>query len=293
MLGYKVVLYFIMKRLLGAHVSIAGGLSNAIDNGIKLGCNVIQIFGSSPRSWKFKMPTAAELERFKVKRKESGIEDVFLHSIYLINLAATEKGIRGLAIVSLVNYLNLAEKIDCQGVITHIGTAAGVSEKDAMKHVVSSIDSIIKETKCSVPLILEVTAGAGDTIGSKYEHLAGIIDKVHDPSRIGVCWDTAHTFESGYDIVNNLDGVLQEFDKLVGLEKIKVVHFNDSKTKYDSKVDRHENLGEGRIGYKAMKKIINHPKLIHLPFIIETPGFHNEGPDKKNMYIMKKMAGVV
>jgi len=278
-----------MERLLGAHVSIAGGLPNAIENGVKLGCNVIQIFGSSPRVWSFKMPPDEEVEEFNIKRQKEGIKQVFLHSIYLINLASPSEKMRKLSIQSLINYLNLGIKIDAQGVITHIGTATGTTQKLALDYVASSINKVLNNTRGGIHLLLEVTAGSGNTIGSRYEHLKDILNRIGDKGRIGFCWDTAHTFESGYDIAKDLDGVLEEFDSSVGIEKLKVVHFNDSKTKFNSKVDRHENLGEGEIGYEALKNIINHPQIAHLPFIIETPGFKNEGPDKKNMEIMKRM----
>lgn len=280
------------RRLIGAHVSSAGGLSNAVANGKKLGCSAIQLFGSSPRSWAFKMPSKEEIGKFLKAKQNSEIRFVALHSIYLINLASPDRQARLRSIGSLVNYLQLGQLIGADGVVTHIGTAAKLTEEEAIKNSAEAIEKVLGETPGGINIILEVTAGSGSTIGSRYEHFQEIYKRVGDSKlrkRIKVCWDTAHTFASGYDLANDLGGVLRMFDLLIGLNRMAVVHFNDSKVDFDSKVDRHENIGEGKIGYRAMKRVINHPKLRTLPFILEVPGFGGSGPDVKNMQIVKNM----
>lgn len=279
-------------RLLGGHMSAAGGIFNAIANGEHLGCSAIQLFGSSPRVWEFRMPGDEELKKYLDAKARSTIRFVVLHSIYLINLATPDERRRQKAIDSLVNYLELGKRMGADGVVTHIGTATGIDTETAIKNSASTIEKVLQGTPGGIPLVLEVTAGSGNTIGSKYEHIKAIIDQVGEArwhQRIRVCWDTAHTFASGYDIANNPDGVLNEFDRLLGLERMTVVHFNDSKSAFDSKVDRHENLGEGKLSLPALKRIVNHPKLKKLPFIMEVPGFDRNGVDVKNMRVLRDL----
>jgi len=278
-----------MERLLGAHVSIAGGLPTAISEAKRLGCNAIQLFGSSPRVWDFRMPQAKAVDGFKKAAKVAGVKFVVLHSIYLINLATEDQGRRQKATDSLVNYLKLGQLLGADGVVTHIGTATGISEALAVENSATAIKTVLERTPRGIPLILEVTAGSGNTIGSKYEHIAELQKRVGQDARLKVCCDTAHTFEAGYDLVNDLDGVLAMFDKVIGLERLAVIHFNDSKTEFGSKVDRHENLGEGKIGLEAMKRIANHPKLVRVPIIMEVPGFEGDGVDLRNMRLLKQM----
>lgn len=284
-----------MSRLIGGHVSIAGGLPRAIDIAKKLGCNAIQIFGSSPQTWVFRMPPKEDILEFVKGAKKEGVRFIVLHSIYLINLSTEDKGRRQKAIDSLINYLELGRLIGADGVVTHIGTATGTSEKRAIENSATAIISVLEGTPGGIPLMLEITAGSGNTIGSKFEHIAEIIKKVRakagktNSDRIRVCLDTAHVFASGYDLANKLDNVLSEFDRLIGLGKIMVIHFNDSKTELGSKVDRHENLGKGKIGLEVLKRIANHQKLLKIPLIMEVPGFDGDGVDLRNMSILRKM----
>ncbi len=274
----------------GAHVSIAGALDGAIDRAVQIGANCIQIFGSSPQSWQTFIFPLEQVDRFLRKREKEGIGPVFLHSIYLINLASSNPYILGNSIGSLTQYLKFGKVVGVEGVIFHVGSHKGRGFAKAAPQVVEAINQILLRSKGMGKLILENSAGAGGVIGSKFSELGKIVKAVNNP-RVVVCLDTAHAFESGYNLKTKkgLDATLAEFDREVGLEKLVCVHANDSKTPLGSNRDRHENIGEGEIGLEGFRNLLNHPDLKNLPFIIETPGFDKRGPDRKNIEILKSL----
>ncbi len=259
-------------RNLGCFVSVAGGLENGVKNGEELGINTIMIHATPPQRWNSKPFEEEKMQKMKHALEASKIvKTVHIHGIYLINLSNPDKQKFHLSKVSVVNYLELAEFIGSPGVVFHTGSFKDIEQEEGFDRVAYGIDWICEHAESSKPLFLEVAAGAGKVIGSKFEDLATIKDKVKDPDRVMFCLDTQHMWASGYDIKNDLDGVVDEMDRVLGIENIKCVHFNDSKTEFDSKKDRHENLGEGEIGEKALKAFLNHPKLKHLDFVMETP----------------------
>jgi deoxyribonuclease IV len=280
------------KPIIGAHVSTAGGLDKGIDRALAIGADAMQIFVSAPQSYRFSLPDEKTVELFNSKYKESGLRGLFFHSIYLMNLASQDKQKNHLAKQSLVDYLNTAALLHADGVITHIGSSTGCdSHEQAIETIQKSINWILSKTPPETTLILEVTAGSGNTIGSKYEHLHDIRAGVEDVSRVKTCWDTQHTFASGYDIVKDLDGVLRKYDELVGIDTLKVIHCNDSKTEFDSKKDRHENIGEGKIGLDVFKELLHEERLRKLPFMLEVPGIDGKsGPDKENIDRLRSIA---
>jgi apurinic endonuclease APN1 len=280
--------------IIGAHVSASGGIDKAIDRALGIGAEAMQIFISGPQSYRFKVLDEGMIKKFNDKYQQSGLKGLFFHSIYLVNLASPDKQKQHLAKQSLVDYLTASAQIYANGVVTHIGSQKGCESYDqAIENVQSSINWVLEKTPVESTLILEVTAGSGQTIGSKYEHLRDIRAGIKDVERVKTCWDTQHTFASGYDIVHNLDGVLDEYDKLVGIESLKVIHCNDSKVGFDSHVDRHENIGMGKIGDEVFRNLLLSERLNKLPFILEVPGMDGKsGPDRENLERMRGLAKV-
>lgn len=265
-----------MKRYLGGFVSVAGGLKNGLINGDKLGINTIMMHPTPPQRWYLKTFDDKVVSEFNEQKKDSKVEKIFMHGIYLINLGNPDKQKFHLSKMALVSYLDLCERINGDGVIFHVGTFKDISEEDGFARIIKGINWIFNEHKGSSKLLLEVAAGSGSVVGSKLEDLARIYEGVENKERLGYCLDTQHLFASGYDYVNDLDVFVTEADKVLGLDKIHAIHFNDSKTEFNSKRDRHENIGEGLIGEKAMKAFLNHPKLKHIPVMMETPAMKGE-----------------
>ncbi len=274
----------------GAHVSIAGSLDLAIDRAVEIGADCIQIFGSAPQQWQFLIFSKEQVEEFKRKAKEHNISPIFVHSIYLINLASANPYILSNSIASVIQYLKFSKMIGARGVVLHIGSHKGAGWKATKNQVFWAMGEILRRTG-EKELILENSAGAGGIIGARFGQLGEIIKAVKS-SRLKACLDTAHAFESGYNLgeVGGLDKALEEFDHEIGLERLVVVHTNDSKTPLSSGVDRHENIGQGYIGESGFRIIVNHPSLKRLPFIIETPGFDKQGVDRKNLEVLRQLA---
>jgi len=279
-----------MSLKVGAHVSIAGSLDLAIDRAVEIGAECIQIFGSAPQQWQFLLFPEEQIRDFNRKAKEYKISPIFVHSIYLINLASENPYILEKSLTSLIQYLNFSSLINAEGVIFHIGSHKGAGWKAVREQVFRAVAEILKRTK-SGDLILENSAGAGGIIGAKFSELGEIVKAVKDP-RLKVCLDTAHAFESGYAI-NKEEGLKKALDKFeaeIGLKRLVAIHANDSKTPFASGVDRHENIGQGYIGEKGFYHITHDPRLASLPFIIETPGFGDRGVDQKNLEVLRRLA---
>lgn len=283
-----------MPLKVGAHVSIAGSLDSAIDRAVGIGAECIQIFGSAPQSWRPFIFPLDQVESFNRKREEAGIGPVFLHAIYLINLASENHFILGKSIASLIQYLKLGKLIGAEGVIFHTGSHRGRGFEVVAEKVVEALSQILSQTEGDgLPagrqgkLILENSAGAGGIIGAKFAEIGALLKLVNHP-RMAVCLDVAHAFESGYDLSNlkGLGETLAEFDREIGLERLVAVHANDSKTARGSNRDRHENIGKGEIGLKGFRGIVNHRNLRELPFIIETP----PGSDQDDMETLRSLS---
>lgn len=258
--------------ILGAHVPISGGLDKAADTGKLLGCEAIQIFTSNPKGWDFSVRSEAEINRFKAKVKSGGIKKVFGHSIYLVNIASSNPYIYTNSINSLISGMVLAQKADFDGVVIHVGSHKGKGYETGIKQIVNALKQIIGTVGEKTPILLETDAGSGDRVGCKFEDLQDIISRVKSKC-LGVCLDTCHIFASGYDVKTEkgLEKTIKDFDRIIGLEKLALIHLNDSKGELGSNLDRHEIIGEGEIGLDAFRRIINHPELKHLPGIVETP----------------------
>ncbi|WKZ56214.1 MAG: deoxyribonuclease IV [Bdellovibrionota bacterium] len=282
-----------MQRFLGCHVSTAGGLAAAIHNGKALEVNTIQLHPSPPQRWNTKPYPKGFEDEFNEARKGSGIEKVFFHGIYLINLANPEPQKQHLAKVSLVHYLDLNARIEGDGVIFHVGSNTHQEkEEDGFALAGKAINAILKESHTQARLILEVAAGSGKIIGDRVEELAAIFEHVQDQERVGFGLDSQHLWASGYDLQGNLEEIVDNFERVLGLQKIWAIHLNDSKTECGSKKDRHENLGQGLIGSKTLAAFINHPKLAKVPVILETPDLDTPEGALREVAALRKLANL-
>ncbi len=272
--------------IFGAHISLRNGLVGSLDLAQEVGAKSIQLFASNPRQWKTSQYPSGEAKEFKKRLKKEGLGPVFLHAIYLINLASDSKEIREKSIKSLRASLVKADQIGARGVVTHLGSTKKRDEEEALDEVVRSIKEILKGTPSN--LILENSAGAGNIIGDRLEELAKIIKKV-DSKEVKVCLDTCHLFASSYELRDKegVNKLFSEFENMIGLDRLALLHLNDSASKKGSNVDRHANIGQGKIGKKGFKCIVTHPKLKSLPAVIETPSIEK---DDKNLKLLKSLS---
>ncbi len=273
---------------IGAHVSSAGGVSKSVARAAGIGCETLQIFGSSPQGWAFKPVPEKEVEAFRTASAEAGMGPAFLHAIYLINLGTSnpvnlEKGVQ-----SLINYMNLAADIEANAVIFHPGSHKGAGYDAIFDQVVDSLKRVLDNSPDGPSLAVENMAGMGEHIGAKFEELGRIIEAVGSP-RLKVCLDTQHSFAAGYDLATTpgIEAMITEFEDTIGKGRLAAVHANDSKRPCGSGVDRHDNIGEGFIGESGFATIMGHPAFRDVPFLLEVPGFEGKGPDQRNIDILK------
>ena len=256
----------------GAHLSIKGGINEAVLRAKASGLSVIQIFASAPQNWQPPKISDQEAKQFVFQCQKEKIK-VFLHSIYLINLASKNPYIYNNSIDSLIAYLNVSMKLGAAGVIFHVGSSKGRGFAEVKKEVIIRMNQILTKSDPQSILIIENSAGAGSVIGDTFSELAELIAGVKDKSRLGVCLDTAHLFASGYDFLGKgSQAVINEFDREIGLKYLKAIHLNDSQSELNSHVDRHENIGQGKLGEPFFRQFIAEPKLKNIPFILEVPG---------------------
>lgn len=273
-------------HLLGAHLSISGGFFHAIQNGSKIGCTAIQIFTKSNRQWASKQINESEAQLFIENKKNSQIKMVIAHASYLINLGSSTEGVQERSYHALVDEINRCHTLDIPYLILHPGTAEKSHEQATLELIGDYINKSLKETsRSSTTVLIETMAGQGRSIGHTFEQLATIISRVEDKERIGVCFDTCHTFAAGYDFTTpeNYENTLAHFDTTVGLKFIKAFHINDSKKELNSRVDRHENIGDGLIDIEAFTMIVNDVRFLRIPKILETPHSEDLENDKRNL----------
>jgi deoxyribonuclease-4 len=278
--------------LIGAHVSPAGGPANAVDRGVERGCTSIQIFNQSPRQWKPTVYDDEKVSAFKEAMAGSDIEALVIHAVYLLNCASEDKEIRDKSLTSLVASLRAGEALGAVSVVLHPGSALKSDVGKAIKRAAATIGEALKESgKCR--LDLENTAGAGGTLGRTFDELAALIDGAGGGKRLGACLDSCHLLASGYDIrtPDGLSDVIDEFDRVVGLDRLGTLHVNDSKTPLGSNVDRHINLGDGELGRKGCAAFLSEPRFEGLPCVFEGPGAFGKGvekPDIDNAWKLRK-----
>lgn len=271
-------------RVVGAHQSIAGGFSRAVDRAVETGCHCLQVFTRNINRWDVSPIDAADAEAFKQAVREAGLSLVVAHDSYLINPAAADPTLRQKSIDGLVIELERAALLDIPWVVAHPGAAGEQNRAVAVHRAADGIASALGRTRgLSSGILIETTAGQGSCLGDSFEEIAAMletIDAAGHADRAAVCLDTCHVFAAGYGLApkKELDRTLAAFDATIGLDRLKVIHANDSKRERGSRVDRHEAIGKGKIGADAFQLIMNHPKLAKIPLILETP---KEGADGK------------
>ncbi len=275
-------------RKIGGHVSVAGGLPNAVANTLNIEGTCLQIFAGSPRSWARFPYDPKQVKSFRTLVESHDLDPVFIHALYLINLASDNEELLEKSTASLIADLDNGEKIGSAGVVVHIGSHQGRGFDSVSQQLIEVIELILSRTS-NTPLLLENDAGQNGKIGALNE-INFLIDKIRDP-RLQVCLDTAHLYEAGYDFTSDLglEKLISELSEFDLLDKLALLHLNDSATDLNSHRDMHANLGEGKIGLTGLSKLINHPKLNHLPLILEVPGENKMGPNKENILKANKI----
>jgi deoxyribonuclease-4 len=268
----------------GVHTSIAGGVSRSIERAAQLGCNTIQIFSHSPRQWKKTRIPAAEVNQFAELRQKYEIRPVFVHASYLINLASLSSVVVKKSIDLLSYEMANADLIGAEYVVLHTGSASGEDENTARKKAAIALRKSIDKKKSKASIILENTSGQRGDITSSIHALADIIDLCSSDRIAGICIDTCHAFASGYDIKSRegLNKLIKEIKKYIGIDKLKLIHLNDSKKPLGSGVDRHEHIGRGSIGIDGFRNILSDRRITNVPIILETPK-DDEHDDRKNL----------
>jgi deoxyribonuclease-4 len=264
--------------LIGAHVSPAGGLPNAVERGVERGCRAIQIFNQSPRRWQPTSHADEELGAFREAMRASSIEAVLVHAVYLLNCASEDPDIRAKSLTSLTHSLRVGEQIGAAGVVLHPGSAKSGEVQGAIGRAGATIGEALRESE-RCPLQLENTAGAGGTLGRSIDELAELLAAAGGGERLGLCLDSCHLFASGYDIRTpaGIDRLLREVGAKVGLRRIRSLHLNDSQTRLGSNRDRHANIGEGQLGEAGCATFLAAPAFEDLPCVLETPGENRGG----------------
>jgi deoxyribonuclease-4 len=274
--------------LLGGHCS--GGIKKALENAHAFGMDSVQLFAQSPRTWRFPDHDPADLEAFRARRAELGIGAVAIHAVYLLNLASTKADFYEKSVDTLSKTVDAACAIGAEAVVFHVGSHQGAGFDAGLERVVPALAQALERCDDTTWLCMENTAGTGDTIGRSLEELAALYEALDHHPRLGVCLDSCHLFASGYDVTDPdaLDGVVKQLDALIGLDRLRVLHVNDSKTPLGSNRDRHDNIGDGLMGNK-LAVFLGHPKLQGLPALLEVPGADGHGPDLEQMAKLRKL----
>ncbi|HNY26493.1 MAG TPA: deoxyribonuclease IV [Candidatus Sumerlaeota bacterium] len=276
--------------LLGAHMSISGGVDRALERGESIGCTVVQIFLKNSNRWVGKPLEASEAEAFQTRLKSSSIRSVFGHNAYLINLASPKDDLFEQSIAAMVDEIERADLLGVPFIVMHPGSPVGESEAWGLKRISEGVARILAATSPSkVQLAFENTAGQGSNLGYRFEHLAQLIADAPEKSRVGMCLDTCHAFAAGYEMrtQHDYDTTLGALDREVGLAFLKAIHLNDSKKDVGSRVDRHEHIGKGCLGLEPFRFLMNDPRLAAIPKALETPKSDDLHEDVENMAILR------
>lgn len=264
----------------------------AIERGIQFGCTAIQMFAKNNKSWFSKGPTDAEAEQFRNALNKSPIQFVFTHAGYLINLASPDDEIHGKSMQSMKQELDYADKLGIPWVNVHPGAHRDAGEEAGIATISDSIKRLLDDTAdSSTGILLEATAGQGTSLGHRFEQLAAMLDQINAPARMGICIDTCHIFAAGYDLrtEESYSATMAAFTSIVGLEHLKAFHFNDSKFDLGTHKDRHEHIGEGFLGRAPFEYILNDPKVMHLPMVLETPKGDDGAEDIRNLTMLYQL----
>jgi len=265
----------------GAHMSVAGGLPRAVDRAVAHGCESLQIFAKNASQWRGREIPAAEIREFRARVKASGIRPVVSHASYLINLASTDRALRRQSLAAMGDELDRAEALGLLGVVLHPGCYTVGTEADGLTLIADGLLELLRARRRGKTMVLlEQTAGQGTALGATFEQLASIMAKMNDHPRVGVCLDTCHLLAAGYDLTTD-EGyatTFRQLERLVGLERLKAFHMNDSKKPLGSRVDRHEHIGDGYVGLAAFRRLVNDRRFRDLPMLLETPKTEGRSP---------------
>jgi deoxyribonuclease IV len=268
--------------LLGAHVS--GGVKAAPERAEEIGAEALQLFVQSPRTWRFPDHDPEVLASFGERAREAGVKATIVHAIYLCNFASPDDEIYEKSVSTLRNTVDAACAIEADGVVFHVGSHLGKGFEAGLDRVVPAVEQVLERCSEKTWLLVENSAGTGGTIGRSLEELATLFERLGQHPRLGLCLDSCHLWASGYDVTDAaaLDALLDEFDRLIGLDRLRALHVNDSQTPLDSNRDRHANIGDGLIG-KKLSVFLGNPRLQDLPAVVETEGQAGKGPDLEEM----------
>lgn len=273
--------------VIGTHMSIAGGIAKTARNVVAMEANTMQIFSRNPRGSNFKTYSQDEIDTFQKIRREHHFGPLLAHAPYTMNLAsATEKTYEFACMVIREDIVRM-DALEIENMVFHPGSHTGIGVEAGIQNIIRGLDQALTEDQ-KITVLLETMTGKGTEIGATFEELKAIRDGVKHPEKLGVCLDTCHVFAAGYDIVNDLDGVLEEFDRVLGLDLLRAIHLNDSMVPLGSHKDRHAPIGEGEIGLEALLRVLTHPALVHLPVYLETP-FDDAGHKKEIAMIRSKL----
>jgi deoxyribonuclease-4 len=260
-------------QLLGAHMPVGKGLPFAVKNGKAIGCTAVQVFTSSPRQWYGREVAPSEGEALQKAMVETGMGGIVSHDTYLINLCAPTPEVKEKSLKAIKEELVRCSTLGIPYVVSHMGAHSGQGDEAGLWGVAEAAKEVLAETPDDVTLLMETTAGQGSSLNHRFEHLAILLNLTGAPERLCVCLDTCHIFAAGYDIrtAEGYEATFAEFDRLVGIERIKCIHCNDSQKKLGSRVDRHAHIGEGEIGIEAFRCLVNDPRFERVPILLETP----------------------
>lgn len=279
-----------MNDYLGAHISISGGLHLAIDRAVAAGCDVLQIFTRNSNQWKGKPVSESEAALFHSKFAASGLREIISHDIYLINLASPPGETRDKSLAAFRDELETCARLGINKVVMHPGSHLADSPQNGLVRVVEAFDQLFSEVpQFAGRVLIETTAGQGSNLGRTFEELGAIIHESRFSEKFGVCFDTCHTFAAGYDTATE-DGyrdTMEQFDRLIGVERLQCFHLNDSKKGLGSRVDRHEHIGQGALGLNPFRFILNDPRFTTVPKILETPKGENDDMDIINLATLR------
>ncbi len=287
-----------MKRedmLIGVHVSIAGGLHKAFARGKEIGCTVIQVFTRNATQWKT-VPLTTEMVTLFLKERSRTQLSTVAHAPYLINLASPDPELHERSVAALREEIDRTEQLEIPYLIVHPGAHKGSGEEAGMAAITGALNGLLQDSRgYRLAILLENTAGQGTSVGHRVEHLGRILDGVDETERVGVCFDTCHAFAAGYDLRNeaSYQEVFEEFDRTIGLGRLRVFHLNDSKRGPGEKVDRHEHIGMGALGLDGFRRIVNDPRFVSLPMILETPKeLAGKDMDPVNLSVVRSLVKV-
>jgi deoxyribonuclease-4 len=281
-----------MAMRLGAHESIAGGMHKAIERAQSVGCDAVQLFVKANRVWAAKALTDEEVAMFREAAAESGVRPQVGHASYLLNLASPDDGLWAKSRDTLIVEMQRCERLGLRGLVLHPGSHRGAGEEAGLGRIAHALGEVHAATHgFGSQVLLETTSGGGHSLGHTFEHLAWLLDATPDGERLGICLDTCHVFTAGYELrtAEGYEATIEEFDQVVGLDRLSVIHLNDSKGELGSHRDRHEHIGDGHIGLDGFRNLLNDPRLSAVPGLLETPKSDDLHEDRANLDTLRSL----